>query len=197
MENIEKWKSVLGYANYEISASGKVRNIKKGTLRKTHKDKDGYYNVILFKDGKPYNCKIHRLVAEAFIPNPDNKPCVNHINTIRDDNRVENLEWCTIKENNNNPLTRTHLSKSLEGEKCYWYGKTGCNHNRSKTVIQFDLDGNMLKVWGSGCEVAKEMKLHSDSISRCCIGKLKTTGGYRWEYQDNYLANWWDREIMN
>ena len=196
MENIEKWKRVWGYANYEVSTSGKVRNIKRGTLRKIHKDKDGYYNVVLFNDGKPYNCKIHRLVAEAFIPNPDNKPCVNHINTVRDDNRVENLEWCTHKENNNNPLTRKHLSESLEGEKCYWYGKKGYNHYCSKTVIQFDLDGNMLKVWGGGYEVEREVGILQSGISNCCLGKQDTSGGYRWMFQDTYLADWWDIEMV-
>jgi hypothetical protein len=68
--------------------------------------------VYLCKDGKSKNRKVHRLVAEAFIPNTENGTSIDHINTLKDDNRVENLRWCTPKENSNNPLTRKRMSES-------------------------------------------------------------------------------------
>lgn len=120
---MEIWKSVKGYeVFYEVSNLGNVRSldrkctfkgtvsIRKGCLLKKRIDKDGYCNFILCKDGKIKSFKAHRLVAEAFIPNEDNKPQIDHINTIRTDNRVENLRWVTPLENSNNPLTLINRS---------------------------------------------------------------------------------------
>lgn len=103
----EIWKDVLNYEGiYQVSNLGNVRNIKRGNSLKGRLDTYGYYRVILSKKGSHYkNFQIHRLVAQAFIPNPDNKPQVDHINTIRTDNRVENLRWVTYRENNLNPIT--------------------------------------------------------------------------------------------
>lgn len=103
----EIWKDILGYeGNYQISNLGNVKNIKTGRILKGRLDKYGYYRVILYKRLIRYkNFQIHRLVAMAFIENPNDKPQVDHINTIRTDNRVENLRWVTYKENNLNPIT--------------------------------------------------------------------------------------------
>lgn len=197
VKGIEEWRKIDGFVNYEVSNLGRVINIKRGKLLKNRKDKDGYFNVIIHRDGKPYNHRVHRLVAKAFIPNPDNKPCIDHINTIRVDNRVENLKWCSHGENNNNPLTKIHISESLQGEKCYWYGKSGKQHHRSKQVIQFSSDGALKGIWGSILEAQRNTTIQQSDISRCCMGKLNTAGGYKWQYQDNYLADWWDREYMS
>lgn len=103
----EIWKDILGYeGNYQVSSLGNVKNIKNERILKGRLDKYGYYRVILCKKGMRYkNFQIHRLVAMAFIKNPNDKPQVDHINTIRIDNRVENLRWVTYRENNLNPIT--------------------------------------------------------------------------------------------
>ena len=130
MEN-EIWKSIRDYENlYEVSNMGRVRSLDrenidstgrkrhfKGTILKQSKDTSNYLIVGLTKNGKTKIFRVHRLVAEAFIPNPDNKPCIDHINTIRDDNRVENLRWVTYKENNNNELTNKKQSFSAKNRK--------------------------------------------------------------------------------
>lgn len=123
MENLlnETWKPIKGYEGlYEVSNLGNVRSVDryvmngnrycllKGKPRKPYFISTGYLRVKLFNgQGKKY--LIHRLVAEAFIPNPKNLPCIDHINTIKTDNRAENLRWCSYKENSNNPLTKEHL----------------------------------------------------------------------------------------
>lgn len=115
----ETWKDVVGYEGlYEVSSYGRVKSLNykgcKGKVRilKQTFDGNGYLIVGLKKDGKMKTNLIHRLVAQTFIENKENKPCVDHINTIKADNRVENLRFVTHKENNNNPLTRKHNSEA-------------------------------------------------------------------------------------
>lgn len=106
-----EWYAVKGYEGlYEITKDGRIRK----TPRELHPSKDTQgYMVVQLKDfeNKTKVVKIHRLVADTFIPNPYNKPCIDHISTVRDDNRVENLRWATHKENNNNPISRTNRQK--------------------------------------------------------------------------------------
>jgi len=102
--------SIEGYPNYTINRNGDVKNTKTGRILKPAL-RTGYYIVDLSKDGNRKIFTIHRLIALAFIPNPDNKPNIDHINRIRTDNRLENLRWCTQKENCNNfPMLKTNTS---------------------------------------------------------------------------------------
>lgn len=95
---MEEWKKTEDYPKYSVSNLGRVRNDKTGKIRILDYNR-GYLQIHLSKNKKMDSVKIHRLVAITFIPNPENKPVVNHINNIRDDNRVENLEWVNQKEN--------------------------------------------------------------------------------------------------
>lgn len=130
----EIWKPIKDFEGYyEVSNIGRVRSLNykrtgKGKILKNIEDYKGYLEVVLTKNGKRKQFKVHRLVAEAFIPNPENKPCIDHINTIKSDNRVENLRWVTYKENSNNEKT---LEK-FKGENHHFFGKHHTEETKKK-----------------------------------------------------------------
>ncbi len=116
---MEEWKSLdfLGYPNYEVSNQGKVRNARTGIERKPQKREYGYLQVNLYNDKKQKMFKIHRLVAMAFLPNPDNLPCINHRDETPSNNCVDNLEWCTYQYNNTYGTHMQKVSDALKGRK--------------------------------------------------------------------------------
>jgi len=141
----EVWITINEFPKYEISNFGRVKNNKNRILKiGTHRD--GYKQVCLRKNKKQYTRKIHRLVAQAFIPNPNNLPQVNHIDEDRTNNRVDNLEWITVKENIN------------YGNRTY---KASKSHNKPIRVIYRD---GTYEIWESATIFAKEFKLNSAAI---------------------------------
>ena len=185
----EIWKTIENNPNYEVSNMGNVRSVdrfvncnggvafRKGKMLKKYLSKRGYYVVNL--SAKQY--KVHRLVAEAFIPNPDNKPQIDHINTDKTDNSVENLRWVTNKENMNNPITRQNCSKNN-----YCKGRMGSKHHNSIPIYQLTKEGEIIKKWECAASVAKELNISPIGIRRCCQGKAFTAGGYVWKNVSDY-----------
>lgn len=175
----EIWKDIDDYNGlYQVSNLGNVKNIKTGRVLKMIL-RNGYYCCHLSLYGKSKIFYTHRLVAMAFIPNQENKPFIDHINTIRTDNRVENLRWVTRIENNNNPITKSKYVNTITG-------RTGKQHNSSKSVLQFDKNMNFIKKWDNARNINSELNIAYQSISKCCLNKLKTSGGYKWGYADDY-----------
>ena len=163
----EVWKDVVGYEGlYKISSFGRIiSSYSKRILSPTvsgHKGKD-YYAITLVKNGIRKRFNIHKLVAIAFIPNPDNLPCIDHINTDRYDNRVENLRWCTFTDNNLNPNT---------AKKKY------------RAIVQ--LKNNMPLCMYESISIAVMHGFISTSIINCCTNRCKTHRGFQWMYLSDY-----------
>lgn len=150
------------------NASGRIKRLK------TRNVGHGYRLVGIFSNGKQYQKLVHRLVAEAFIPNRDNKPQVNHKNGDKTDNRVENLEWCSNQEN------QKHSFLVLK-RKSGMFNKTGILHPKSKQVKQIK-DNKTIAIFGSLRDAERHTNIHHANISSCCLGKIKTAGGYNWEF---------------
>lgn len=191
----EIWKEIEGFDNYQISNLCRVKNIKFNRLVKPLLDNRGYIMVNLYKEGKMKRLSLHRLIAIAFIPNPENKPCIDHINTDRSDNRIENLRWCTQKENHNNPLSLINHSKAAKGrivseeqkknQSEKMKGRYKGNKWGSKKIIQLTLDGNFVREWESIKDAADSLGVSSPAIWNCLNGKsqVKSIKGYKWKYK--------------
>lgn len=196
--NSEIWKPVVGYDGvYEISSFGRVRSLErvvnnnhlvKERILKGRKNRCGYKQVTLYNKDGAKTFKVSRLVAIAFIPNPNNKPCVDHINTDRTNNRVENLRWCTHKENSNNPLTLNHIPRGDKHPKA-GLGKYGKLNGHSIPIMQYTKDGIFIKEWESSLQVQREIGIWGSNITKCCKGGYKSTGGYVWKYKEVALSN--------
>lgn len=200
-EKEEIWKDIKNYEGlYEVSNKGRVKRLERVTtdnngkeyhlkekILKEHLNSYGYLTVNLYnhKDGGGKQLRIHRLVAEAFIPNPNNNPQVNHKDEIKTNNCVENLEWMTCKENNNYGTRNERAIKAM---------KDTYKHNRetickaiskavSKPVAQYTKDGELIKVCSSISEAGCQLCL--SNISAVAKGKRKTCGGFVWRYVEN------------
>ena len=176
----EIWRPIKGYEGlYEVSSYGNVRSVDrivicsdgrnglwKGRMMKPKKDIGGYLICSLWKNSKGKSFRVHRLVAQAFIQNPDNLPQVNHKDENKYNNHVENLEWCDGKYNVN---YGTCIQRRAE--------------KYSKPVLQLDKETNkVIAQYLSAIDAKRKLNIHQDSISKCCRGINKTAGGYKWKY---------------
>lgn len=191
MENVvEIWKPIVGYEEfYEVSSLGRVKGLDrrvknkngerfaKGVIKQTKLNNNGYEIISLFKNGKEKTYLIHRLVAQAFIPNPNNFPEINHRDEIKTNNRLDNLEWCDRKYNR-------HYGTRIER----------CAKKHCKPIVQLSKKGDLICVFESAAKAGEKLNIDRRSLSKCC-NKQKTAYGFKWQFVGDWLADWWDKEM--
>ena len=195
MKYIEEWRTavydgIVYEGLYKVSNWGRIlslnyRNTGKPELMTPIANTKGYFQVGLWKNGEYKTCKVHRLVAETFLPNPENKPEVNHIDEDKTNNFVflnedgsvdkekSNLEWKTHKDNINHGTRNERVSKTLT------------NGKLSKPVLQLSLSGELIREWPSTAECGRN-GFDQGAVTKCCNGKRKTHKGFRFMYADDY-----------
>lgn len=177
----EIWKDIKNYEGlYQVSNFGNVKSLERKIKRLEHTkkinekllkkviDKTGYYIVGLSKNNKNKKICVHRLVIEAFVPNINNLPCVNHKDENKLNNNLDNLEWCDYKYNNNYGTVKERMKKI-----------------KGKPVYQYDLFNNFIKKWESSMEVQRILNIPQSNVSKCCLGKRNRAGGYIWKHTNN------------
>jgi len=158
VEAKEEWRNmkILCLSAYDVSSLGRVRNTFSGHIHSDKPRLDGYVSFYPFTDGgERKSIKIHNVVAAMFIPNPENKPTIDHIDRNRSNNRVENLRWATYSEQRGN-------IKKVEA--------TG------RTIIQYSLNGQIIREWGKISDASKELKIKDRDICQACKN-CKNLGG--------------------
>ena len=167
---MNEWRKLKRNENYLVNEMGEIFSVRRNQKLTPKVNHDGYLRIQLWDKGNVQFVSLHRLIAEAFIPNPGNKPFVNHINGNKQDNRVENLEWCTQKEN---------IAHAWEN---------GLSHRRLNTsgirIAQFTKDGKFLREFPSQMEAERQLGFPHSCISQA-IKRRGTAYGYRWEVVRN------------
>ena len=185
----EVWKDVVGYEGfYQVSNMGNVRSVTRtvkcadGSVRtwtgrpiKPDTKKNGYMQVMLRKPGIAKQRLVHRVVAEAFVPNHDGLPCVNHKDEKKKNNQADNLEWCDVLYNN--LYGDGHISRANNG-------RESSIRSCAKPVCQYTLDGEFVGEYFSAMEAGRVNSINQGGISECCNGKQKTAYGYVWRYKE-------------
>lgn len=214
----EEWRPVVGFEKfYNISNYGRFKALRRWQnhftgnmwrnerILKGNRECTGYIRYRIQNEaGKQRLYPASHLVADAFIPKPENKLYIDHINTIRDDNRVCNLRWVTASENMHNPITmaklrvlydrntgiplseerRKKIRAALKNGASSGFLMKGESHYRSIPIVQLSLDGAFIREWPCCCQAQKELGGH---IHSACIGKRKTAAGYKWKFKKDYI----------
>jgi hypothetical protein len=177
-KTVEQWKTIKGFEMYEVSNLGRVRsnnNPKNPKLLKQGTSVNGYKTVALVKvkgSGNSQTKQVHRLVAEAFIPNPDGKPFIDHIDTNPANNVPENLRWVTTEENANNTITKARVTAANQKRAI----------ERSQMVLVYDKDYNLLSAFTSTADAARRLNYSQGNITNCCNGALPHYHGLYFSY---------------
>jgi hypothetical protein len=185
----EIWLPIKGYEDYyEVSNFGRIKSLNRVVgdrvrielperIMKMSKNEAGYWMVDLYKKSKRTTNRVHRLVAEAFIPNPKNKPQVNHKDSNRANSCVSNLEWCTPSENTQHGYDFGNLTG-------YWSGRLGYENKSSKPIIQRSISGDFIREFAGQMEAERSTGIFQANIGKVCRGERNHAGGFLWEFKN-------------
>ena len=192
MTDIEVWKTAVYHGEvyeelYQVSNWGKImilnyKNTGKSKLMKPSQEKNGYLKVVLSKNRKRKTCRVHRLIAETFLPNPENKPQVNHKDEDKTNNFVFLNEDGSVDKEKSNLEWKTHRGNCNHGTRNERIAKANTNGKKSKPVLQLSLDGELIREYPSIMECARN-GFDQSSVCLCCNGKQKTHKGFRFMYK--------------
>ena len=173
----EEWRNIDGYeGKYMVSNLGRVKSLNYKHTKKSHllsqtMGSKGYLYVTLSKNGKRKLHLVHIIVAKAFVPNQNNLPTVNHMDECKTNNRADNLEWLSYRDNN---LYGSHYKRVSESQLN--------DPKKSKRILQYDLSGNFIKEWESAQEIQRRLKINNSNIIQNCRENVKTAGGFILNY---------------
>lgn len=180
---MEVWKDVRGYEGlYEVSNFGNVRSLNwrnEGIVRNLYlkRHNRGYLQVELANGNKKQMFLVHRLVAQAFIPNPYALPQINHIDEDKHNNSADNLEWCTQSQNMK-AFQKTHNGCRAVKPR----GNSKQSLRNKYKIQQLTIDGKLVNTWDFAFEAKRKFNYNTTSIWECCEGKRKSAYGYKWQY---------------
>jgi len=172
MLSSEVWQDIQGYSGiYQVSTLGRIRSLKKGKIKllKPYINNMGYAVLSLYANHKQKTYHVHELVAETFLVKVDGKNYIDHINGIKTDNRIDNLRWCTPKENANFELSIINRKRAM---------RKACG----VSVNQYDLSGNYIATYATLTDAQTITGIAYQNIRACCIGRYKTAGNYIWKF---------------
>ena len=205
MQN-EIWKPAAGLeTRYEASNLGRIRSIPLIIYDKRNRPLVVKGKVLSYGNTRNYKSislrigvgtkktfLVHRVIAATFVPNPENKPEIDHIDGNPHNNRADNLRWVTHKENQNMPILKQRMGNAKRGDKCYFYGKRNLEVVNARPIMQMDLQGNVIKVFPSATEAHRQTGILTTTITNVAAGgyviskgrkyPAKTAGGFKWKY---------------
>lgn len=187
----EEWREILGFENmYQVSNQGRIFSLRNNKILKPKKTRTGYYRVSLSAKGIRKDYLVHRLVANAFIPNPEKKLTVNHINENKHDNCIENLEWATQSEQNihGTRIARVIASTDYKGRNINYelvaakHDYHQINRKQMKPVLQYDKHGIFIARHDGVAAASRSIGINAGHICCCLKGRRNSCGGYQWKY---------------